>query len=387
MMSCFLMVADESGPFYDPEWQHLGPVYQILLRLQGIVPHCPEFGIPLIKALLGQMGSPDERERDAICQFVQCFVISHVRSWPTVLQALSAALPLWTPTGNCMVAVSVVLSVYQFVLKELGSNSKATKPFFDSTILPLLTSHYFGYFHKQFTAIAAHLISVVPRTAGNVLQLVIRYWPHTRLCKQAAFIRIIALVLGSFSNSIPTGLIHRLFMIIACCITAPAGRVCDVALRLFAEPPLELFIRENSATLFPIVFAPIVKVSRSHWSPEVRDVAKMTLGLLGRFEPRLYHDLSQATDAPAARQDDRQLQAWRLITQAAVRRDPSIRLGQKMAELMKLFCLTAPGADGHPLRKPTISPPLTQNATLLGARTPVLRPPEVFKPHRRTTDS
>jgi hypothetical protein len=360
------LVTDDLQPFVDPEWEHLGLVYQIVRRFQEVHPRCPEFDDRFVKMLVRQIGSRDEREHAALLQIVlHCCVVSRTLVAP-VLSALATEIAVWESSPNYMFAVTAVLLIVTGLLRECPVAVKAAGPLI-SRCLQLITDRNFLFFKNAFYGMAVVLLNVDAGYAAAMVAPAIRFWPHAATVKQAVFFRIFLMAIPRLHTKAANALLPKLFPILASSIASPCARVCEGAIAFVMDRSLEGFIAANARTVIPAIYPALLEASVQHWSAEVRDDAEKAAAKLGKWDPRISGEVSD-NGAGEARAESRTMQKWVQVAEAASRNGH--HLGRKLREIAFTFGGAARMPETAPVKNPRPTqavrghlPPLPRRAT------------------------
>jgi hypothetical protein len=214
----------------EPAWQHLSLVYQLLHRVLLLFPNNQYFTLPLIRSVLGQIGSTYSPEHDTIATFV--FSCAKLSLFPFVklLELCEGAVMSWHGTMNEMFALQCVMTVYLLILKGFGGAASATKSFFEKVVLSSITSPQFGQFQAQLTEIVILVADFSPGVAHQAVKLLIRCWSRVIVDKQAACLKALTEILQVMP--VDVGLIASLGPIITDALASPAYKVAAGAIEL-----------------------------------------------------------------------------------------------------------------------------------------------------------
>jgi hypothetical protein len=343
-----------------------------VIRIQEVLPRCPEFDINCLRAILKQIGSRDEREHAAILQIVEGYC-SPVRMPPLtpLFSALAAELQEWEMSPNYMFAILGVLSIVTAVIRNLPGSLKFAAPLIDHC-LTLLTVPSFLFFRHAFFGLVTAVGAIDPRFSERVLDAAIRFWPRSASLKQAAFIRLFGIALPRLSPHQANALMPKVLSTLAGAICVPSTRVSEAALILILERTLDSFIAVNARAAMCALYAPLHSAMADHWSAEVRDLAEKAGLKLSKSDPKLWGDL-----ATLGRRENKAAHGWARIAHVALWNGHTIA---KVGEIAKAF--EKETADGGP--KSRVKTGTSMHAVQLpslGHRTPCSSP----VPWARTT--
>jgi hypothetical protein len=346
------IITDDVQPFFDPEWDHLTFVYQILIRFQDLVPRCPQIDLGFMRMIFGQLGTRDEREHTAIVQAVLRYCSqSRARSLSDLCAAVATELSIWEGSPNSMFAIALVLAITTAVVREFPAATKAVQPLAGQCVL-LLTDRNFLYFRNNFFNFVSVLIGIDPTFPGKVVTTTVRFWPHRATSKQAVLLKLFSIALPKLPIKQQASLLPKTFAILAESITSPSSRVAEAALGVVTDRLLDGFLLANAALLLPAVRDAVEDAIAGHWSGDVRELAKKAANRLLLLDPRTWHELSHPREA-LPRPDVSKMQAWVQITDAASRHGH--RTSGKVAQVARMFAGGGPRpavlTDGRVLRR------------------------------------
>jgi hypothetical protein len=330
-LAATLQMTEELPTSSDPEWPHLMIVYDILRRAHTIAPQSPGFTIALFKQLLDQVGSPDSRENDQLCGFATDFVAAHPRQLAESLDALAAALLVWSDTPNLVFAVNAAVTIYGSVLRAHGRSSVPTKRFFYAMVLPQLTSVSFVAFAKPFVSVVQTFVGSHPRAAVRLVQRITEFWPQTRSAKEIFFLRLLAIALPHAAQRCPAGVLHRLFAILAECLASPVVRVAETAFQILGEAGVDAVVKQNAVAVLPLLMPAVNRALKSHWAGEIREAAQATLLIFSRIDSRLTKEElpSPVECAPG--------QVWARIVHMVHRSGEDINVSGALSQIMSVY--------------------------------------------------
>jgi hypothetical protein len=310
------LVTDDVPPFFDPSWEHLGTVYQIVSLLQEARPGCPAFGPGFLRMLFKQIGSRDEREHSAIFQLVDRFCLTaHSPPLSLVFSALSNGLQIWESSPNHMFAVLAVISIVTSIVKNFPASVKQAFPLIGRCI-PLITARHFLFFRNAFFGMVTAICSCNPPFAEHILTVMLRFWPHTASLKQVSFCTLIALVVPKLPLRPSAEILPKLLGTIAQCIASPSARVAEAALLLIMDRTLDGLFALNTRAVFASLYRPLRTVEK-HWNAEVRKLAESANVKLAKANPKLW---SEVVAEEAARTENRAFQGWVYVAFAAIKK-------------------------------------------------------------------
>jgi hypothetical protein len=314
-------LSDEPQNLIDPEWVHLGIIYQLLHRAYPAVLDAAASAIGFLCSLMPQLASPDERERAQLCEFYQVYLDAHERRCPHFLVSLISFLD----ASNGLRFFSHFAVSFLAILPSLLRNGKAKAVFqahLQHIIRVLLTAPTLPFFQSQLIGfITSNLIGV--RESLEIVSTLPQCWPIIFPLKQVSFLKILGILLARvasrLTNDAQPGLFRRVFRLIAEGCKSQSSAVAQAGLALLVDSSLDMFVADHSRSIFPILCPAYLEAANSHWTPEVREAGKRALQFLNKIDPAMY---KEATSGQPRAQPSRS--AWSAITAAATENDAQI---------------------------------------------------------------
>jgi hypothetical protein len=328
--------------FLDPEWLHLHLVYQVLVCLMSSVASIPEINLSVIQTVLRRAGSPDKRELVFIRRVVQLFLRRPdeclLRIWPMLESVLSA----WSDTANFPFAAGCVLAITADLLSEFGLAGFSLQ-FFERCILPLASCTNFNIFRVSYTMVVTEVAKFIPPMAATILAVMLRHWPNFNVVKQMAFLKVIAFVLPAGPRCTFASLLPAAVDLVARCISGPTHKPAERALELVLGGTLDFLLQQKDRVFFTKVYSAVLTASRRHWDADIRQFTTRVITYLSKIDPVTSRDLEGSGSVRAwTARDDPKTHSWTIIARTAARNNTGLRLGTKLAEILKTFDASRP---------------------------------------------
>jgi hypothetical protein len=337
-----LSIDNASSTFFDPEWSHLHLVYQILIRLLSPVPSVPEISLSFIRTVLGQAGSPDRRELVFISRVVQRFVQHPQERLSRIWPMLESVLSVWSDTTNFPFAAGCVLAVTADLLNEFGLAGFSLQ-FFKRSILPLASCMNFNIFRVSYTMVVTEVAKFIPAMAPTILAVMLRHWPNFNVVKQMAFLKVIAFVLPPGPKCLFASLLPAAVDLVARCISGPTQKPAERALELVLGGTLDFLLQQKDRVFFTNIYSAVLTASRRHWDADIRQFTTRVITYLSKIDPVTSRDLEGSGSVRAwTARDDPKTHSWTVIARTAARNNTGLRLGTKLAEILKTFDASRP---------------------------------------------
>jgi hypothetical protein len=331
--SC-LVITEDFQPFPDPEWEHLGIVYQILIKFYDCVPQCPMVDLPFIRRVLKQIGSRDEREQLAIRHVVSRFAIHERReALPALFTALAMELSVWESSPNFMFAASVLLGIATDFVTDFPGSPRIARPLV-SHCLSLLSAPSFFFFRTPFLKFLIALLEADSGYGFPILKAAFHFWPQLSAAKQSCFLRLFSLAIPKLTAKQLSLVAPRLLALLSASIESPFARAAESALGLLVERSFKVFLMTKVRSILPAVYDSIRNVAAHHWNNEVRAAAARMLDTFAGLDASVCRDLARG-NRPAPDATAQKMVAWMQIADAASAN--GFASGSKFPEISRLF--------------------------------------------------
>ena len=365
-----LIVMDEITPLRDPVMEHVLIVYQILNRLLHCLPGNQLFSLKLLRTVLSQAFSPDEKEREQVVVFAVEYFKVNVDKAKEFFNILGDVLETDKQSVNGAFAATVVLTILHKLLADWATIPKQVMVFFTRFVLPMLARPNFVFFKTQMTAVVTEFVTK-GKQAVAVLGALMRYWPQTRNVKNAAFLRLSTLVIARMYQKEVAPLICPMIRKFADGALSMSEKVAESAIQNISDPILKQFLIENTRAIFEIIVPALKMTSELHWSMKIRDLAKMGLAYMSRLCTRTYKEVVKLNGAVPGKPNEVIRHQWANIVRVAGQRDASINTGKKLSEVARAFSAArnAHGVELAALRRGSVACPIPSRNSL-----PALQP-------------
>lgn len=337
-----LIVMDELTPILDPVMEHLLIIYQILNRMLHCLPGNSAFNFRLLRRIIMQSFSPDEREREQIVLFAVEFAKVNTDKMKQFFTILTDVLQMEQGTVNWAFAGLCVLAILQKLIAEWGAIPKVAMQFFATTILPMFARPNFVFYKGLMTAVVTEFVNKA-KQAPVVVNCMLRYWPQTRNAKNAAFLRMMTVVISRMYQKEAAPLIVPMFRKFADGTLSPSEKVAEAAIQNFSDPMLKQFLLENARPVFEIMVPVLKMTAETHWSMKIRELAKTALAYMSRLSTRTYKDVVSLDGAVPGKPNEIIRHQWANVIRQAGQYDPSINMGKKLSEVARVFSTTRNG--------------------------------------------
>jgi hypothetical protein len=325
---------EDLPPFIDPRWPHVNLVYQILNRFVCVTPNFARH-LTFASLLLPIGESPDPNERAAIAVFYDRLV----RCSKTAARAFLTNLfcdhirNRIHGTDDGPFLVSPMLSVLFFVLNETSVVTNQPQLFVD-VIMPLLRHPLLAVFQVKMTALINFFLDV----AGGLALLLARYllsrWPWGVASKQVIFIDYIFAAIEKLAPKSVESLAPAMRRVCGHLGETPSEAVANALCGIWLRSSGEKLNVMHGRILIPILAGPIADLSSNHWSPMVRQNARIALSVFQRRDHNAIHHALHSNDDE---NPPPQLMTWIAIIQAGHQVDESIVIGKYFAKVSSVY--------------------------------------------------
>ncbi|KAA6382912.1 MAG: putative Serine/threonine-protein phosphatase 2A 56 kDa regulatory subunit delta [Streblomastix strix] len=273
LMGAFDM--EEEEPNYDPAWQHLQFIYEILFRFVLSNEVDPKIAIKyfttdFISNLIDLFDSEDPRERDGLKSTLHRI---YSRFWPRrpfIRNTISHKFHRFIFDQISFNGVAELLEILGSIIHGFGVPVKQEhKQFLQFTLLPLHKASRINAFHMQLSNCMILYIEKEPAIAKIIIPSLIKYWPKLNSNKQILFLAELEDMIDSLSLDDLNSLAPVLFKKIAECISSPQFQVAERALSMLSNEYILQLISQTRGQTIPILFMSLYANTKTHWNNSI----------------------------------------------------------------------------------------------------------------------
>lgn len=267
--------------FVESSWEHMSIIYKILNQFVIFYPE--KCDIDLVKKGIRLMNIPDNNERENLVLFVKNYTKVHPNQLIDIFKLLKNALTnvrydIYTPF-----CVDPIISCMSIVFL---TNKKLLTDIIFTHLLPLFRHERLSLYFEKLSDIINRLINNSIDDQINVIQYLIKHFPHNCGQKQPLFTTAIIYITNSMISRNLNPIAEILFSFISMCIRSPNSKLTESALALLMKKNLRPIIVSNYDVAVAILHEPLKWSSSLYWDKRIRDQSKAALSLLSnaRFD-------------------------------------------------------------------------------------------------------
>ena len=219
------------------------------------------------------------------------------------------------------------------VLKEL-LDLQNDKNILHDYLLPLLGAPHISNFSKELFAMIESFCDADQTLAVPCIQSLMYHWPKTRSNKLISFLNEMTSLLCKVKPREFRDLRVPVFKLYGQAACSPNYKVAEAAYGVWTKLPLEPLIMDSAKYVFPLVYYPIMKEIRTHWSSSVIEAMNSTLEAMNKIDSFVFQELCRNKNQL---EEKDLVRSWANVSRAAAKHDRSLNLATKLAEIQKTF--------------------------------------------------
>lgn len=310
--------ADDEMDFYDPAWEHLQFIYELLLRFVvsndvDVLVLQNYFDKRFVKRLLLNFDSEDRREKDYLKTIthrlyarlvgLRVEIRSLMREF--FLEFINNPQPVYfRGIPELLEIMGTIISGFVLPLKDEHVD------FLTKVLIPLHKSKYYGNYFRQVLYCEVQYLNKKRELAEDVIKGLLKYWPVSNTIKEMQFVGELEDLLElAFPESFAKIMVP-LFETLARSITKPHFQVQERILFLWHNEFIVGNIANHVEVILPIMFPVLHASAQAHWNSSVHHLALNILKIFNEMDADVVKKVTEefnARQAPeAAKQVERQ---------------------------------------------------------------------------------
>jgi serine/threonine-protein phosphatase 2A regulatory subunit B' len=283
------ILASDEVQIEDTAWPHLQLVYSLFLTFLNspIDPRILQFHLTprFLANLFAMLDFPDERERVQV-RAVITSVFTKVPPQRPLLRVLTCNLLNGVPGGFCINAASHLLQLFHsFTAGAAPPLPAALASVFERVLLP---RHLGLHCRRYFASLVRCVLLMVrkeQRFGDALLQFLVAHWPMTLDHKAELFIDEVVQLLEDNMTECVGRHAPRLMECIAAAAESPCATLADRAFAFVAHEKVREIIAQCPHEIMRILFPPLYRVAKSHWTSRIQFRALTAMNLLLEINP------------------------------------------------------------------------------------------------------
>lgn len=361
----------------DVDWPHVSYTYRILNQLLTVLKKDPHFTEEYVDDLLIRLASPDSYEREALQSFLSNYISVFPERSPNLLRKLGNKLLTYIENPENPFVVMSVLSFFQEQMHLPSTNQTLAQQTFLGAVLPLISTTYLPLYYRNMIQISEFFIEMDNSIIIQIVSYILKHWPILSAPKEISCIKIINFVLSKSNSKIFSIVFPKVFeVLIKCSELSNSWKLIEASFEFWCNPHLQKFIAENANHTYESILPYIMRISKIHYEPHIRNQAAKTLKILHDLDPITYDKYSNIRKAnskgpsnptPLAPSSGRKLSYWKEIVNKASINDSTIDLKSQYDEIQSIF--HAQIVDEWKLEKsPSLLRPVQRRNTNIGIK-------------------
>jgi hypothetical protein len=321
--------------FNEPAWPHHFLNYQILLTLAKALPgHSALANVTHLKKLIAQFEFPDLTERTSLAQFILAIRAGAPPFTRDILRFILRSCLDYLNGGKSPWVVSPSLIIANAIFAE---NPQKNISFYIKSILPLLGGIHYICYQMQLSPIIDLFLNNAPTiTSTPTLMALITHFPVTTSNKGMEFLRLITVVLTRIPSNDLRANLRPLFGLLTRCGSSGNIKIILASYPAWMRIDLEPTLVENTHELIKFVYPILLQAQRESWSPNIEGTIENIFRLLNRIDSFVFQEFCRQR-ANLQQLGESSLRNWAMVARMASRIDKTVNLGEKLAEIQKMF--------------------------------------------------
>lgn len=316
----------EDEPSLDPSWPHLELIYELFLRAITSKSLSSQVAIQAVTertvdGMMLNLDSEDPREREYVKTLLHRMYgkLTPLRGYMRKAAArLFISFTYETERHN---GVADLLDMLLGVVAGFASPIKEEhKQFLFRALMPLHGSALFPQYHQQLISCVMQYVNKEPVLGQRVIAALLRLWPRANSSKQVLFLEELEVLLEALDAQVLEPVLLPTFQQIAESLGSQHFQVATRAAMLLNNAHLASILAVRKETLLPLLFGPLFRSSRQHWSATVAEVATSILeAFLNMDAPFFKRVMQQHQQERKERQQVEQTttEQWRQLEEVA----------------------------------------------------------------------
>ncbi|OHT02359.1 phosphoprotein phosphatase [Tritrichomonas foetus] len=343
------LIFDDEPPIVEINWPHLQFVYSILLKLQKNLPKDSHLNLDYLKKIYTLLEAPDINERSCVLDFMKKFIEVYPDKLDPIFHHFEAIVREYVDRIISPFPIIPILSLYLEVLKKPNHDKKLTTHFFNTAVIPLISSQHIVSFYSYLVEIFNIFIEEDISYIHVIIKRLVRVFPESCPSKQQLFIALINSTTGKLSPKAVEDfekigpIVFQLYANVA---NSSHAKIVQASLKIWSDVNIIPMIMDNTAVIFPIIFPSVHNVMKNHWNQQARNAALDAMTSMHDYDPFVFDTLSQSQqngtlDSKSSQQIPKH-RNWALIARVAARQDTSMNLARILADIQIKFTEVTP---------------------------------------------
>ncbi|KAH7438849.1 hypothetical protein KP509_04G033500 [Ceratopteris richardii] len=294
---------EEEEPHFDPAWNHLQHVYEILVRYivhQETDPRTAKKHVDqaFVLRLLELFDSEDPRERDYLKTILHRIYGKFMVLRPFIRKAINNTFYRFIFETDRHNGIAEMLEILGSIISGFALPLKEEhKIFLVKVLIPLHKPKSMPMYQQQLMYCVIQFIEKDPKLADAVIKGILKFWPLTNSHKEVILLGEVEEVLEITREAEFQRCMVPLFRQISRSLSSPHFQVAERALMLWNSNHIVNLITQNRHVILPLIFSALENNFVGHWNQAVHrsteNVRKIFQDLDAQFFNeclKAYHD-------------------------------------------------------------------------------------------------
>lgn len=289
---------EEDDPTLEASWPHLQIVYEFFLR----VLESPDFQPSLAKKYIDQkfvlqllelFDSEDPRERDFLKTVLHRIYGKFLGLRAFIRKQINNIFLRFIYETEQFNGVGELLEILGSIINGFALPLKAEhKSFLTRVLIPLHKAKSLSLYHAQLAYCVVQFLEKDATLTEPVVMGLLKFWPKTCSQKEVMFLGEIEEILDVIEPTQFHRIMQPLFKQISRCVSSPHFQVAERALYYWNNEYVMSLIEENSATIMPIMFPNLYRISKDHWNQTIIALVYNVLKAFMEMNSKLFDELT-----------------------------------------------------------------------------------------------
>lgn len=261
----------------DPTWPLVSPVYMLLQKIL----ERPEINQKDVKHLIGKLfiqrflelfDSEYGPERATLRSLLHLLYLKQIGLRKTIRKEMNELFFRLIHEDYRFNGVSEILEILASIISGFAVPIKEEHlAFFHNVVLPLHKLPTCQLFHDELMRCSVLFVNKSNLLGLEVIDYLVKIWPHTNPTKQIKFLEEIMMVTGILSEADLSSHIQKVAGKVAEMLGSPHFKACDFAISCFEKKDFMNLVEKYKGIVFPLVIPQISQAKNEHWQPILRD--------------------------------------------------------------------------------------------------------------------
>ena len=320
---------------YEKAWFHLEIVYLLLVRVHSLLPNNKHFDEKFVESMFGLFSVGFVTERMEVINFMKEYYKQHLDQRKFMRRKLIAILERHLMTHDDPFSTATCLPLFLTMCEVEEEDIESLYKLIEQYFLPLITDTYAFFYGVGLDMVIDFYTANEPDHAEKVVAQVVKYWPRQNTTKMSIYTGILVDYLPRMYTDVQDAYVPRVFPLFAENCTAPSPRLAEASFQIFLSPDFDGIMWRNCDTIIRIMVPSVVRCMTEHWETSIRDIARLCMSIMEKFNPELVQKVSSETMTEEENPKVEELDSWQAVIDMAKKNDSSIH-GHRIMDKAKI---------------------------------------------------